>query len=144
MAVRDIGDHACVQAGESIPRILKSFEVVPVTVMPGIDVEIAEIEKRNTRYSLLVRLDVGVNGIQKFNVVWLQTSVGLRGFRDAGRAQDVQTQPEVSLSCFVLSGNRFRLSLGLVEQLTPATTVTQNLSNLDPPSPHPFFLSLRS
>ena len=61
--MRDIGDHACLQVGESISRILKSFKVVPVTIMTGIDVEIAKIEKRNTRYSLLVRLDVGVNGI---------------------------------------------------------------------------------
>jgi len=72
--MRDIGDHTVLQAGVPIPRILKSFEVVPVTIMPGIDVEIAEIEKRNTRYSLLVRLDVGVNGIQKFNIVWVLRS----------------------------------------------------------------------
>ena len=82
-----------------------------IAVGPGIDVAVAEIEKRNARYSLLVRLDVGVNGIQKFDVVWLQTFVGLRGFRDADRAQDVQTQPEVCLSCFVLLANRFRLML---------------------------------
>ena len=51
-------------AGWGIYRqILRSFKVVPVTIMTGIDVEIAKIEKRNTRYSLLVRLDVGVNGI---------------------------------------------------------------------------------
>jgi hypothetical protein len=71
MAVRDIGDYTCVQAGEPIPRILSPLRWSRFTVMPRIEIEIAEIEKRNTRYSLRVRFDIGVNGIQKFNVVSL-------------------------------------------------------------------------
>jgi hypothetical protein len=66
--------------------------------------------------------------------------LGLRGYRDAGRAQDVQTQPEICLSCFgSLAMNRFRLSLGLVEQLTPTTSVTQILWNIDAPCSKSFF-----